>query len=178
MKIDNETEVLQAEIKDHSVIQNMARFYVYDMAKYCGFDRKEWSMPDDGLYECFDFKRYFVEADRKVFIVKVNNELAGFVLLNKAVTSKDSNWSVGEFFIISRFQNSGIGFQVASKIWIEHPGGWELLVHPKNARALQFWRKSVKEFTGDFFEEKLISVDFDKEESTRIAFYFEAKDVS
>lgn len=151
----------------------MARFYVYDMAKYCGLTGKEWAMPSDGLYECFDFKKYFVESNRKVYLVKVNDELAGFVLLNKAITSKKSKWSVGEFFIISRFQNRGVGFEVASKVWMGHPGGWELLVHPQNERGISFWRKCVKKFTDDVFEEKIISVDFDTEEPTRIAFYFQ-----
>lgn len=33
------------------VIQNMARFYAYDLSKSCGFyELFDWSVPEDGLY--------------------------------------------------------------------------------------------------------------------------------
>ncbi|MCZ6925162.1 MAG: hypothetical protein O7D30_07525 [Rickettsia endosymbiont of Ixodes persulcatus] len=66
----------------------MARFYIYDISRYCGFtsDEYDWALPQDGLYEAVDYKKYFTETDQKVYLVKVNEEMAGFVLLNKVGT--------------------------------------------------------------------------------------------
>jgi hypothetical protein len=60
-------EVISATTKDYPVIQNMARFYVYDLSRYCGKSFAGWAIGEDGLYECFDFKRYFVDSGRKAF---------------------------------------------------------------------------------------------------------------
>jgi predicted acetyltransferase len=52
------------------------------MSRYCGFISKDWAMPKDGLYECFDFKKYFEDDDNKAYLVKLEDgELVGFVLL-------------------------------------------------------------------------------------------------
>ena len=52
--------IVPATYNDYPVIQNMARFYVYDLSRYCGFISEDWSMPANGLYECFDFNRFFI----------------------------------------------------------------------------------------------------------------------
>ncbi len=42
----------------------MARFYVYDMSEYLG-NEEGWEIPEDGLYECIDFKKYW--EDKTLF---------------------------------------------------------------------------------------------------------------
>ena len=54
----NEIELIPATLKDYPVIQNMGRFYVYDMSEYLGKE-EGWEIPEDGLYECIDFKKYW-----------------------------------------------------------------------------------------------------------------------
>lgn len=92
-------EVIFATINDHPIIQNMARFYVYDLSRHCGLNSSDWALPDDGLYESFDYKDYFTAPDRKAFVIKINQELAGFVLLNQEGLDQDTMWNMGEFFI-------------------------------------------------------------------------------
>jgi len=46
-------QINQAFAKDKEIIQNLGRFYVYDMSRYCGF-LEGWQTPSNGLYECFD----------------------------------------------------------------------------------------------------------------------------
>lgn len=75
--------IITATLADYPVIQNMARFYVYDLSRQCGFISKEWMIPEDGLYECFDLKSYFEDPARRVYLIRVEEELAGFTLLNR-----------------------------------------------------------------------------------------------
>lgn len=48
-------DIIKAGTEDYPVIQNMARFYVYDLSRLCGFTSKDWACPANGLYESFNF---------------------------------------------------------------------------------------------------------------------------
>lgn len=110
-------QIIQATIADYPTIQNMARFYVYDISRYCGFFSKDWGIAQDGLYECFDLKKYFADRDKKAYLVKLKDgELAGFVLLDKQSTSLKIDWNMGEFFILAKFQGKGIASKALKTI--------------------------------------------------------------
>ena len=55
----------------------MGRFYIYDMSEYLG-SAKGWEIPEDGLYECIDFKSYLETADAFPFLIQYGDELAGY----------------------------------------------------------------------------------------------------
>jgi predicted acetyltransferase len=169
-------KIISATILDYPTIQNMARFYVYDMSRYCGFISKDWAIPENGLYECFDLKKYFEDSDRKAYLVKLeSNELVGFVLLDKQSTSDNIDWNMGEFFVLAKFQGKGIAAEVAKKIWIMHPGKWELSVIPENKPALAFWRKAIVAFSNNNYTEEIKIIDYDKDQPKRIIFNFICK---
>lgn len=174
MDLELKIEIVPATIADYPTVQNLARFYVYDQSRYCGFISKDWAMPADGLYECFDFKSYFEEPSRKALLIKVDSELAGFVLLNKVPISPAAEHNIGEFFIVAKFQEVGISTKVAHQIWRMYPGSWEVSVIPENKRALSFWRKTISSFTGEHYDEKMKMVDYDKDQPRRYVFNFDA----
>ena len=161
---------------DYPAIQNMARFYAYDMSRYCGFISNEWAFPKDGLYESHDFKKYFEEPDRKACLVKIDDELAGFVLLNKIGTLQDTEWNMGEFFVLAKFQGKGIAKQVAYLIWQEFNGKWEISVIPENLKGLAFWRKTISNFTNGHYKEETKSVDYDKDQPNRYILSFDTQE--
>jgi len=127
------------------------------------------------LFESFDFKIYFEDNSRKAYLIKVYDEVAGFVLINKVVTSKDSEWNVGEFFVLGKFQGHGIGRDVAKKVWGLHPGKWEVSVIPENISAQKFWESVIYNFTRDVFDKETKSIDFDKDQPKRIIFKFDSR---
>lgn len=167
--------LVAATTGDYQVIQNMARFYVYDLSRECGFISKEWALPSDGLYECFDFKSYFEDPTKKAFLIKVDDELAGFVLLDKYVTLPNAKWNMGEFFVLAKFQGKGISSQIAYQIWNQHQGIWELRVIPENSRGLSFWHKTIINFTGNNYLEEIKDIDYDPDQPKRVIFSFDAK---
>ena len=164
--------LVKATFEDYPCIQNLARFYVYDLSRTCGFISKDWSAPKDGLYESFDFKCYFEEKDRYPYLIKVNDELAGFVLIHKEGTCPKTDWNMGEFFILAKFQGKGLGLQTAKEIWKMFPGNWEISVIPENTTALKFWRKSIKDFTNNQFQEEIKKVSYDQDQPNRHIFFF------
>lgn len=168
-------KVETATLDDYPTIQNMARFYVYELSRDCGFISDDWALPSDGLYESFDFKNYFEEPTRKAFLIKVGNELAGFVLLNQEGIYPDTVWNMGEFFITAKFQGKGLGFLVSSELWNMHPGLWEVSVIPENKPALNFWRKTIAKITMGNFQEEVKTVNYDPYQPQRVIFRFDSR---
>lgn len=166
--------LVRATMADYPVIQNMARFYVYDMSRYCGFISPDWACPSDGLYESFDYKSYLEQPDQYAFLVKIQNELAGFVLFKKLWEDSFYHWKISEFFILAKFQGYGIAEQAAHQVWRTYPGPWELTVIPENIKALRFWRKAVGGFTRGNFTEEIILVDHDRYQPHRYLLSFDA----
>lgn len=136
---------------DKTRVQNLGRFYVYDMSRYCGC-LPGWETPPDGLFECIDLSSYFEKPDNHPFLIKVNGELAGFVLINKSGSSPHVDWNMGEFFVVSKFQGKGVGRHVAKEIFNQFPGVWEVTQIPENKVAIAFWEKIISQYTHGNFE--------------------------
>ena len=148
MRNQYKPQLIAATIADYPAIQNMARFYVYDRTRYMG-----WECPETGLYECIDFKHYFEDSDQHAFLVRVENELAGFVLLDKMTLLEPVDWNMGEFFILAKFQSSGVGSAVAREIFTRFPGKWSVAAMPENVGAVNFWRRVINEVSNGQFTE-------------------------
>ena len=145
-------QLIPASLKDHPVIQNMGRFYVYDMGEYMGSE-KEWQIPEDGLYECIDFKKYWKTDDAFPFLIRYENELAGFVIVDKKGSDSAIDFNMAQFFILRKFKNKGFGRSVAYQCFDKFRGTWEVMVIPGNEGAYRFWRSIIKNYTDTNFIE-------------------------
>lgn len=164
--------LIPATLADYPTLQNLWRFYVYDMGRYCA-TIKGWESPTDLSFVPDNLMRYFEDSDRYAFFVRVGDELAGFVLLNKIGTGPHVNWNIGEFFISANFQTKSIGTQVAFQLWDQFPGFWEVSIIPENTSAQQFWRKIISRYMNDQFSEEIKHIDWDHRQPTRVVFGFD-----
>ena len=142
----NKTKIIPATISDYITIQNMACYYVYDRSKYMG-----WPCDDDGSFSCIDFKHYFETTGEEAYLIKIDNELAGFVLLDKKGLLGKVDWNMGEFFVLAKFQGAGVAQEVAMEIFRTHNGSWSVAVMPENIKAAKFWHKIINKITGGNF---------------------------
>ena len=147
----------KATKEDKDIIQKLGRFYVYEMSRYCGF-LPTWEVPPNGLFECIDLSSYCEKSDRHAFLVKVDDELAGFVLINKVGSTPDVDWNIGEFFIISKFQKKGVGSYAAEQVFDQFPGIWETSQIPENKAAIEFWDRVVSRYSHGQFEKTLKTI--------------------
>ncbi|CDR34211.1 GNAT family N-acetyltransferase [Criblamydia sequanensis] len=154
-----EVTLVKAEDKDKETIQNLGRFYVYEMSRHCGF-LEGWEVPCNGLFECRHLSSYIEKPDRHAFLIKVDGELAGFVLINKVGSTFDVDWNVGEFFVVSKFQEKGIGKIVAEQIFNQFPGIWETAQIPENRAARDFWEKVVSQYTDGQYEKSVKTIEY------------------
>lgn len=148
----NDIKLIPATLKEYPIIQNMGRFYVYDMSEYVGME-EGWEIPEDGLYECIDFKKYWEDENTFPFIVRYQNEMVGFAIIDKKGSRAEINFNMAQFFILRKFKNKGIGRYVAQQCFKEFPGIWEVMVIPGNEGAYRFWRATIKQYTSNNFTE-------------------------
>jgi len=150
-------KLIPATLGELPIIQNLWLFYIYDMGRQCGFN-KGWESPTDLSFTADDITPYFIDPERQAFLITIQTELAGFVFLNKKGILPSTNWSIGEFFILNKFQGKGVGKQVANQLWNTHPGCWELSIIAENTNAVGFWRNAVARATQGKYTEEIKTI--------------------
>lgn len=158
----NALGLLPASIEQKAIIQNLARFYCYDLSRTMQSE-SGWEFPEDGLYDNFDeylrLDKYWQEPGCHPFIVRIQRELAGFVLVDKKTTVENTEWNMSQFYIVARFQRQGFGKKIAIETFNKFLGGWEVRQIPKNKPAIAFWRAVVKDYTqGNYIEKTTLVV--------------------
>ena len=153
-----------AKENDKEIIYNLMQLYTYELSFYED-DSTNFEMTDKGLFKMSKYlDLYWKEKDRHPYILKYNNELAGFVLVRY---NEEDMYEISEFFVLNKYRKLGAGRYMANKMFETYKGKWEIRTLLKNERARNFWRKIVKEVSNDNYEEKYIR------NNTRYAFYFQ-----
>lgn len=156
--------LIKVEEKDKKVIYNLMQLYKYELS-FFEDETTTFTMLESGLYALKYIEKYWEEGNRRPYLLKCNNEIAGFVLQRY---NEEYRNEIAEFFILNRYRKMGAGTFMAKEMFKLYKGQWEVRTLLKNKRAQQFWRKTIKEFTNDNFEEKYIK------DNSRLAFYFES----
>ncbi len=100
-------EITKATREEQAIIQNLARFYIYDLSEF-----QERKCPDDGLFEDEDYGRYWTVPGHFPLLVTCRNELAGFVFVEEGGSSTDIDYNIAEFFIVRKFRRKGVARSV------------------------------------------------------------------
>jgi predicted acetyltransferase len=102
---------------------------------------------------------YFEDKDRFPFFILVDGDIAGFVLVNHfSVVAKEA-YSIGEFFVVKKYGGQGVGKTAAINTFNSFPGKWEIRELFSNQPGQAFWRKIIKEYTNNNFQEQILDTD-------------------
>ena len=135
-------EVIPALITDKSLIQRMMELFRHDLSEFEGSD-----IDEHGYFGYPYLDYYWVEADRSPFIVRVDRQLAGFVLINRHTYFPDNQCSVAEFFILRKYRRLGIGRYVAFDVFDRFCSRWEISQIVANVTAERFWGNTIGAYT-------------------------------
>lgn len=153
-----ELEVTLASDADYSIVSNLARYYIYDMAEHTS-----WHFPPDGLFDPEDrFANYWTRKGGKhvwpsgwrgfPFLIRIDGNPAGFALV-KRLSDTPPTFDMGEFFIGRQHRRQRIGQRVAVTLFDSFAGQWEVREMPTNKPAQAFWRRIIADYTGGAFTE-------------------------
>lgn len=133
---------------DRELIRRMMELYLYDFSEFEGDD-----LDEHGLFGFAYLDYFWHEPTQAAFIVTVDQRLAGFALIDNRVAIEGNERSMAEFFVLRKYRRKGVGAAVATRIFTELPGAWEVRVVPNNLPALVFWRKVIAAYTAGQFTE-------------------------
>ena len=154
-------EIQEVKEQDKEVIYNLMQLYTYELS-FFEDETTDFKLLDSGLYVMSKYvEMYWTSDKRHPYILKCDNELAGFVL---ARYNEDGKNEIAEFFVLNKYRRSGAGKFMANEMFELYKGPWEVRTLLKNERAQNFWRNVIREFSNNNFEEKLIR------ENSRLAF--------
>jgi len=141
--------IQQAALEEKSILRNLLELYEYDSSE---FEPRDLDV--HGLFGYRWLDHYWTEAGRFPFIVRVEGQLAGLVLVRTLdETENDNTYSMAEFFILRKYRRQGVGQFVAQRIFDLFPGQWNVAQVENNHAAQRFWRKIISEYTqGNFHE--------------------------
>ncbi len=107
------------------------------------------------------------------YLIVVDGKPAGFNLVagrSRHPDGTDVDFIVHEFFLLQASRGSGAAELAAKEGFNLHPGSWEIVTWPSNARAIAFWRRTISAHTSGKFSEAQI----DHAWGSRRAFRFES----
>ena len=146
--MDIKIELAKKEEKE--ILKNLLEKYNYEFSQY---DDKD--VNSIGLYGYSYLDNYWTENNRFPYFIRVNDKLAGFVMVNDIQEVKlNTNFTMAEFFILYKYRQKGIGKYVVNYILNKYKGKWQLRYHPKNKTSEIFWNKTIEEYTKGNFEIK------------------------
>jgi len=138
------------KIEEKQILKNLGELYIYELTQHTPVD-----VDSLGLYNGFDdLDLYWTDENRHPYFIKVNDMLAGFVLVfdDRQIEEIESNYSIDEFFVMYKYKRQGIGKYCAKCIFEKFKGKWQIWFHPKNEDAKKFWTNLIDEYTNGKFE--------------------------
>jgi len=137
-------EIIEITEKDRTVLQNLMSLYLHDMSEYAGFLK----LCSDGSYKYQNLQLYWEKDELSAFLVKIDSEIAGFILSNKPpYIPDDCQISIQEFFILKKLRRKGNGLRAVSSFFEKFPGRYYIAQLVDNRPAIAFW-KSVYQKLG------------------------------
>jgi predicted acetyltransferase len=139
-------ELVAATADQEPILANLLELYAHDFSEI-----SDLRLDPDGRFGYAPLPLYWRESNRHPFLVKVDDTLAGFVLVKKGseVSGDENVWDVAEFFIARGYRRRGIGMKIAHAVWARFPGRWEVRVMESNTEAKEFWQSAITSFTGE-----------------------------
>lgn len=163
-------EIIPAAAEQESIVANLLELYAHDFSEFHHLE-----LGADGRFGYRQLALYWSDPDRSPFLVRVNGELTGLVLVKRSEVSGDETvWDMAEFFVVRAYRRRGIGTEIAHEVWRRFPGIWEVRVMELNHSARLFWERAIQAFTG----EALQPVRVEKGGELWNVFSFESKRVS
>jgi len=145
-------DVRSAKQHEASILENLLQLYVHDFSEF-----EEIYPGADGRYAYPYLAHYWEDPGRYPFLIRVDNNLAGFALLrldSDPVTGQQA-MDVAEFFVLRTYRRHGVGARAARKLWDLFPGQWHVRVLNSNEAAYHFWKTIIGEYTNSRFSESV-----------------------
>ena len=147
-------EIAKVTRNEAEILKNLMSLYLHDMSEYADFLR----LSIDGSYKYQNLGYYLAKDELSAFFIKIDSEIAGFILSNRPpYIPDDCDISIQEFFILKKYRKKGFGSQVASTFFKKFPGKYFVAQLIGNKPAIEFWRSVYRQLKLEFEEREEIN---------------------
>lgn len=147
-------ELKQAEKSDHQLIVNLMQFYNYDFSEWVPL-----SFSEDGFFAIRPKLEYLSSPTTRPFLVFVDGDIAGFLIVDDEVHATGAKHNIGYFFVARRFRGLGVGTQAVSDLLLKIPGPWQIWHVRENLGAAAFWAKVIPMVSGGEYAVHSLEID-------------------
>ncbi|HEX4286549.1 MAG TPA: GNAT family N-acetyltransferase [Terracidiphilus sp.] len=133
------------------VLANLLELYIHDFSEFIAKD-----VGEDGRFGYAQLSLYWSDPRRRPFLARYEDKWAGFALVRK---TEEDVWDMAEFFILRRYRRTGLGRELAEKVWRRFPGRWQVRVRADNGAARAFWETSIARFADETLEAAVVQID-------------------
>jgi predicted acetyltransferase len=143
-------ELVRVPVEGKERLWRLLQLYLYDFTE---FEPRDVGI--DGTYAYPYFDSYWEEPDRHPFLILVDGETAGLVLICgwTVLPENRDGRSIGEFFIMRSYRRQGIGTEAARRSFDMFPGRWEVRETGRNYPSQKFWRDLINDYTEGNYDE-------------------------
>ncbi|WP_337189005.1 GNAT family N-acetyltransferase [Phenylobacterium sp.] len=125
-----------------ATIENLFQFYVHDFSDF--WIEPQVDLGEDGRFPPYPPLESYWAGDprRAAYLIRADQALAGFVLLNDhSHSGRPADFNVAEFFVARPYRRGGVGRAAALAAITPRRGQWEIAVARRNLAAQAFWRQ-------------------------------------
>lgn len=130
------------------VLRNLYSLYLHDLSAYTN----ELEVSEAGSFEFDSFSLIWEKERITPYFIKVDEKLAGFVLILEAPFTTKVDKVINDFFILNPFRGKGVAKAAVSEIFSSNKGSYYISQLVKNETAVHFWKKVYKQMEIDFVE--------------------------
>jgi predicted acetyltransferase len=138
--------VVEVPSAQRLVLDRLLQLYKYDFSEFAPIGSPYGEVDEEGGFTYPGLDSYWQEGGRIPLLIRADDHLAGFALLNQwSALGRPLDHGVAEFFVLRKYRRARVGTRAALLIFRRYPGRWEVGVAWHNPPALAFWRSVAEE---------------------------------
>jgi predicted acetyltransferase len=126
--------------ESQQIANNLFQLYAHDFSEFAPLDDERFNVDDDGLFGLPLIEKYWTQPNHSFHLFRANGKLAGFAAINDwSPSGRGADHNMAEFFVMRHYRRNGAGTQSARRLFLAHPGVWEVAIMVPNKLAQAFW---------------------------------------
>ncbi|NUU38013.1 GNAT family N-acetyltransferase [Pseudomonas sp. C2B4] len=127
-----------AQRDELETIENLMQFYTYDFSQWLPL-----KLSEHGFFNVQPKPDYWRNPATHPFLIRVDDELAGFVTVDDDTHLPGARYNMGYLFVARRFRGQGVAKFVVSTLLSRFPGQWQIFHIDANQTARCFWTSVI-----------------------------------
>jgi len=140
------TLVRIAKDTEKELVHRLDQFYLYEFSPFLP---DQYKVADDGLFHDGDYLEFWEHSNKHPYLIFHDSEIAGFAL----VDDLGAHFLMAQFFVMLKFQGTGVAMAAAFDIFDKHRGKWIVESLITNIKSEGFWPRIIDIYTrGNFYK--------------------------